>query len=121
MLAATLSLHHLEEPGRGALSWAESMEFLEGLLAPACRPPHVLALDWRPGDYAIWDNRTVIHLVTATRFNKETGEPGYAALEERRLMTRTEMQSTWVPDRYPPGLRPKPQANPSSSGAPSKL
>lgn len=105
VLMSTQSLHHLEEPGKGALSWSESMDFLEELLGPAAQPPHVVALDWRPGDYAFWDNRCTWHIVTGTHANQETGDPGYAALEgERRLMTRTEMQSTWVPDRYPPGL-----------------
>lgn len=83
------------------LSWNESVRFIESLLAPAARPPHLLALGWEPGDVAIWDNRTTQHSVTPTHSN--CGDPGYAALGERRLMTRTAMQPSWLPTARPLG------------------
>jgi len=83
-------LDHLEEAGV-ALSWADSQAFLETLLAPAARPPHLLAVDWRAGDLVLFDNLATMHSVTPTH---DCGDsPGYASVEgERRLMTRTAMQ-----------------------------
>ena len=90
-----LCLDHLEELGHGPLSWTESVAFVEALLGPAARPPHLLAVGWRPGDVAVWDNRTTQHSVTPTHCNG--ADPGYAALAETRLMTRTAMQPSWLP------------------------
>ena len=81
-------LDHLEEAdGEGgwrALSWADSQSFLEELLAPAARPPHVQMIDWRPGDFVIFDNLATQHSVTPTN--------AYTASGHRRLMTRTALQ-----------------------------
>ena len=95
VLCHGLCLDHLEERGHGPLSRAESVAFVEELLGPAARPPHLLAVGWRPGDVAVWDNRTTQHSVTPTHRNGT--DPGYATLAETRLMTRTAMQPSWVP------------------------
>ena len=39
----------------------ESERLLDELLAFACRPPRVWSHRWAPGDFAIWDNRCVLH------------------------------------------------------------
>ena len=76
---------------RVPLSWADSQAFLEALLAPAARPPHLLVLAWQPGDVVLFDNLSTMHSVTPT--HAYGGVKGYAAVEcERRLMTRTAMQ-----------------------------
>jgi hypothetical protein len=78
-------------PSTKVLSWAESQAFVESLLAPACCPPHVLALHWRVGDVGIWDNLQLQHSVTPSIRNG--CDDGYAAMpEQRRLMTRTAFQ-----------------------------
>ena len=109
-----LCLEYLEEEGEGggeegarALGWAESMELIEALLAPACRPPHILAMDWRPGDVVLFDNRSVQHSVTPTHQNGD--ELCYAALGEERLLTRTAMQPSWVPSQPRTSQPPKPK------------
>ena len=90
--------HGQQQQGCTRLSWKESIDFVEQLLAPAARPPHVLAVGWRPGDVCIWDNRTTQHSVTPSHLSTK-GDKGYAALpNQRRLMTRTAMQpEDWVP------------------------
>eukprot|EP00746_Dinoflagellata_sp_MGD_P150604 gnl/MRDRNA2_/MRDRNA2_82437_c0_seq2.p1 gnl/MRDRNA2_/MRDRNA2_82437_c0~~gnl/MRDRNA2_/MRDRNA2_82437_c0_seq2.p1 ORF type:complete len:268 (+),score=36.04 gnl/MRDRNA2_/MRDRNA2_82437_c0_seq2:50-805(+) len=90
-----ICLDHLEEQGRGALSWEESMAFIEQLLAPAARPPHLLAFEWKPGDVVVWDNRCTQHSSTPTHRNG--ADAGYIILGERRRMTRTFMQPSWLP------------------------
>ena len=50
--------HPQPHPQPRRLEWKESIDFVEQLLAPAARPPHVLAVGWQPGDVCIWDNRT---------------------------------------------------------------
>jgi len=76
---------------RVPLSWADSQAFLEALLAPAARPPHLVVLAWQPGDVVLFDNLSTMHSVTPT--HAYGGAKGYAAVEgERRLMTRTAMQ-----------------------------
>ena len=68
-----------------ALEWADSQAFLEQLLAPAARPPHLLHVDWAPGDVVLFDNLQTQHSVTPT--------DAYATTKgARRLMTRTAMQ-----------------------------
>jgi alpha-ketoglutarate-dependent taurine dioxygenase len=47
--------------GVAGLSEAQSQALLEELEAAACRPPHVWAHRWRPGDVALWDNRRLMH------------------------------------------------------------
>ena len=88
-------MDRLEESDRGPLPWTESVAFVEELLGPMARPPHVLAVGWRVGDVAIWDNRTTQHSVTPTHRNGV--DLGYAALAQTRLMTRTAMQPSWLP------------------------
>ena len=67
----------------------------------------MLALGWRPGDVALFDNRCVQHSVTPTHSNGV--DACYAALGERRLLTRTAMQPDWLP-------RPRPgQSEPLSA------
>lgn len=95
VMVHAVCLDCLEEEGVGALAREASLAFIEELLAPAARPPHVLAVPWEPGDVLIFDNRCLQHSVTPTSRNGE--DPGYAALGERRLMTRTAMQPSWIP------------------------
>lgn len=116
IIVHSLCVDHLEEESVGPLPWAESMRIIEGLLAPASRPPHVLSLNWKAGDYAIWDNRCTFHNVTPTHENLMMGEAqrggpdlGFVALGEKRLMLRTEMQSSWVPRLHGPTTRRQPQ------------
>ena len=82
----TVCLDHLEEWGRDgwvALPWEASQELLEALLAPAASPPHLLSIDWRPGDLVVFDNLQTQHSVTPT--------DAYTKKGMRRLMTRTAM------------------------------
>jgi hypothetical protein len=51
------------------LSWEESQSFVETLLAPACRPPQILALQWQAGDMAVFDNLRLQHSVTPSICN----------------------------------------------------
>ena len=39
----------------------ESEQYLDRLLADACRPPRTHRHKWTPGDIAVWDNRCVLH------------------------------------------------------------
>ena len=39
----------------------ESQRLLEDLLHFACQAPRVYRHEWKPGDLAIWDNRSVLH------------------------------------------------------------
>eukprot|EP00931_Biecheleriopsis_adriatica_P074309 TRINITY_DN48397_c0_g1_i1.p1 TRINITY_DN48397_c0_g1~~TRINITY_DN48397_c0_g1_i1.p1 ORF type:complete len:423 (+),score=40.13 TRINITY_DN48397_c0_g1_i1:158-1426(+) len=95
ILVHAVCLDHLEEEGRGALTWEESVSFIENLLAPAARPLHMIAYQWRPGDVVVFDNRCLQHSVTPT--HRHGDDIGYVALGQRRLMTRTAMQPTWLP------------------------
>ena len=84
------SLEELDETAEGkelwqALSWEESMDFIETLLRPAAKPPHVAKVDWRPGDVIVFDNLMTQHSVTPT--DTYTTVKGV-----RRLMTRTAYQ-----------------------------
>lgn len=88
------------------LPWAEAMEFLEQLLAPGARPPHVYAHQWSDRQAVLWDNRTVHHSVTP--YGHNGADPGYAALRERRLCCHTRMTSSWAPQSTPP---PPPSAS----------
>jgi alpha-ketoglutarate-dependent taurine dioxygenase len=56
--ALTLGRHAYGIPG---LTERESEALLDELMALACRPQHVWAHRWRPGDVAIWDNRRMMH------------------------------------------------------------
>jgi alpha-ketoglutarate-dependent taurine dioxygenase len=56
--ALTIGRHAYGVPG---LTEPESEALLAELLAMACRPEHVCAHRWRPGDVAIWDNRRTMH------------------------------------------------------------
>jgi len=56
--ALTLGRHAYGIPG---LTEGESEALLDELMALACRPQHVWAHRWRPGDMAIWDNRRMMH------------------------------------------------------------
>merc|ERR1711988_667750 len=104
----SVSLEHLEEEaddhdvrsgnaGSSPVSWVDSMRLVQELLKPAQRPENLLVLNWRIGDIVLWDNRCVQHAVTPTHKNGPAGSSCYAALGERRLMTRTSMQPSWVP------------------------
>ena len=99
VMVHAVCLDHLHESGHGALTWGESMAFVEALLAPAAKPPNMLAVAWEPGDVAVWDNRSTQHSVTPTHRNG--ADDGYAALKQRRLMTRTAMQPSWLPSTLP--------------------
>lgn len=114
IIVHTACVDHLEEEGKGALSFAESMQIIEALLDPASRPPHVLSVDWKAGEYAIWDNRCTMHNVTPTHENLMMGkaqghgqppDKGFVALGETRLMLRQEMQSSWAPKLHGPQQR----------------
>ena len=78
------------------LGWSEGMDLIEALLAPAATPPHLLALDWQPGDLILFDNRVLQHSVTPTHACGDSR--CYASLGERRLLTRTALQSSWTPE-----------------------
>lgn len=86
----TVCLDHLEEIDEDgvwrSISWTASQDFLEALLAPAATPPHLQLVDWRPGDWIIFDNFATQHTVTATN--------AYTSSGCRRLMTRTDFQPT---------------------------
>jgi alpha-ketoglutarate-dependent taurine dioxygenase len=43
------------------MTYAESRELLDDLLARATRPEHVFTHDFEPGDMIMWDNRGVLH------------------------------------------------------------
>ena len=61
------------------------MDFIETLLRPAAKPPHVAKVDWRPGDVIVFDNLMTQHSVTPT--------DAYTTVKGvRRLMTRTAYQ-----------------------------
>lgn len=94
-----LNVDYFEEEGNpDPVPWVECMEIIEALLAPVARPPHLLSLNWRAGDYAIWDNRPIYHGVTPTHKNGPNGEDElFVPLGEPRLMVRTEMPCSWVP------------------------
>ncbi len=77
-----------EGGGWRPLSWAASQAFLEALLTPAARPPHLQVISWSAGDVVLWDNLRTQHSVTPT--------DAYAVAGRRRLMTRTAV---------PPGSR----------------
>jgi hypothetical protein len=102
ILCHGLCLDHLEEKGV-VLTWRESAAFVDALLGPTAKPPYLLALEWAPGDLAIWDNRTTQHSVTPSHGCGET--TGYAVLGGRRLMTRTAMQPDWTPTLVTPRQR----------------
>ena len=68
------------------LSWEESQAFIEALLAPAARPPHLRLIEWLPGDVLFFDNLQMQHSVTPT--DAYAGGGSFA----RRLMTRTAYQ-----------------------------
>lgn len=97
ILVHAVCLDHLRDDACVELSWKDSMDFVEALLGPAARPPHLLALAWQPGDVAIWDNRCLQHSVPPSHRNGTGGDLGYVTLGERRLMTRTAMQPSWLP------------------------
>lgn len=78
----TVCLDHLVEKGVGALSWDESMAFVDSILDPALAD--TIVVNWEPGDLCLWDNRTMLHSVTPTVIYEEC-KPG------RRLMMRTAM------------------------------
>ena len=87
----SVCLDHLkEEDGdhriRRALSWRQSMDFLETLLGPAAAQ-NVIEVDWKPGDMVVFDNLRLMHSVTPTKAYDDTQG-------QRRLMTRTAMQPT---------------------------
>ena len=78
VMVHAVCLDHLHESGNGALPWQQSVDFVESLLAPAAKPPRMLAVEWQPGDCAIWDNRTTQHSVTPTHRNNQ--DEGYSVL-----------------------------------------
>jgi alpha-ketoglutarate-dependent taurine dioxygenase len=39
----------------------ESRRLLDELVDAACQPPRVYGHSWQPGDFAVWDNRCVLH------------------------------------------------------------
>ena len=87
----SVCLDHLEEEDhdrgvRRALSWQQSMDFLEMLLGPAATQ-NVIEVDWKPGDMVVFDNLRLMHSVTPTNAYDDTQG-------QRRLMTRTAMQPT---------------------------
>lgn len=55
----------------------ESARLLAGLLEFACQPPRTYRHSWRPGDIAVWDNRSVLHHACGYDYN------------ERRVMKHT--------------------------------
>ena len=69
-----------------ALSWEESMTFVQSLLEPAAKPPNVAKIEWRRGDVVVFDNLMTQHSVTPT--DAYTDDSGV-----RRLMTRTAYQT----------------------------
>lgn len=69
-----LCMDHLVEEGKGPLSWEDSIAFVESLLGPVATGRSVLALNWRDGDVALWDNRQTLHSVTPSHDNR--GRPG---------------------------------------------
>lgn len=56
--ALTLGRHAYGIPG---MTDGASEALLDELMALACRPQHVWAHRWRPGDLAMWDNRRMMH------------------------------------------------------------
>ena len=81
-------LDHLEEETENGewheLSWEASMQFMEELLLPMSMPPNLCALNWRRGDYMLFDNLRTQHSVSASDL--------YSVPGCRRLMTRTACQ-----------------------------
>ena len=44
-----------------SLSYNESCALIEELLGPAAKAPFITAVDWKPGDFAIFDNVQLMH------------------------------------------------------------
>ncbi len=53
------------------LSPRESQQILELLWEHAVRPEYTLRFKWRPGDVAMWDNRSTAHLAPSDIFESE--------------------------------------------------
>lgn len=60
---------------------AESRTLIEGLIADAAAEPNILTHRWQAGDFAIWDNRCLLHRGL-----------GYDADKHRRLMRQTRVR-----------------------------
>ena len=75
-------LEELDERGEWqALEYEDARLFIERLLSPAAKPPHILVVDWKPGDLVLWNNLSIQHSVTPTDV--------YAFAPNRRLIVRT--------------------------------
>ena len=48
------------------LEYEEGRQFIENLLGPAARPPHLTAVDYSSGDVCFFDNIQVSHAVSPT-------------------------------------------------------
>ena len=84
----------------------EGINLLNNLTVDARRPPAALPnnaakgiLDLAGLEFLVWEG-----LERLLSLRKQGGGQGYVALREKRLMTRTEMQSSWVPNLVPPSL-----------------
>ncbi|NES88006.1 MULTISPECIES: TauD/TfdA family dioxygenase [Okeania] len=53
-----------------------SQELIEKFLTPGTQPEHIFSLKWEVGDFAIWNNREILH----------TGTPWHVYENEQRLM-----------------------------------
>ena len=97
-------LNCLEELDDGGawrqLEYEDARTLVEGLLGRASAPPHLLAVDWAPGDCVIFDNLCVQHSVTPT--------DAYAFAPNRRLMVRTAVEPRRLVLRTLPAVRPLP-------------
>lgn len=65
------------------LSFEESRDLLDGLLGSATTESHQYSHAWKPGDFAIWDNRCLVHRGA-----------GYDADKYRRYMRQTRVRGT---------------------------
>ena len=94
-------LEELDDAGAWRqLEYEDARTLIEGLLGRASAPPHLLAVDWAPGDCVIFDNLCVQHSVTPT--------DAYAFAPNRRLMVRTAVEPRRLVLRTLPAVRPLP-------------
>lgn len=79
VILAPMWLHHISGPA-GALSWEDSQRLTEELLAAG--EASTYRHEWAKGDFAVWDNRQLLHTGTPTN---EFSSEGVRLLHRIRL------------------------------------
>lgn len=73
---------------RRTLAYDDARSFIESVLGAGAKSPWIQVVNWRPGNYVIFDNLSMQHSVTPTDVY------AHASSTHRRVMTRTAMQPT---------------------------